>query len=78
VKQHDPVTEPITFELSEEDLQSISGGGVDAAALAVNPAGGFAIRNHALNLNGGFAIRNHALNLNGGFAIRNHALNLAK
>lgn len=75
MKQHDPVTEPITFDLSEEDLQSISGG-VDATALAVNPAGGFAIRNHALNLNGGFAIRNHALNLAGGFAIRNHALNL--
>jgi bacteriocin-like protein len=78
VKQNNPVTDPISFELSEDDLQSISGGNVAPAALTVNPAGGFAIRNHALNLNGGFAIRNHALNLNGGFAIRNHALNLAR
>ncbi len=78
MKQPDPVTDPISFDLSEEDLQSISGGNMDPAVLAVNPVGGFAIRNHALNLNGGFAIRNHALNLNGGFAIRNHALNLAR
>lgn len=62
MKQQDPVTEPITFDLSEEDLQSISGG-VDVTTLAVNPVGGFAIRNHAVNLNGGFAIRNAALNL---------------
>ena len=62
MKQIDPVTEPITFELSEEDLQSISGG-VDVTAIAVNPVGGFAIRNHAVNLTGGFAIRNHAVNL---------------
>ena len=50
MKQNDPVTDSISFELSEEDLQSISGGNVAPAALAVNTAGGFAIRNHALNL----------------------------
>jgi hypothetical protein len=65
MKQHDPATSPIGFELNEEDLESINGGAVVLAqtALAVNTAGGFAIRNHALNLNGGFAIRNHMLNL---------------
>ncbi len=78
MKQLDPVVDPISFDLSEEDLQSISGGNVAPTALVVNRAGGFAIRNHAVNLNGGFAIRNHAVNLNGGFAIRNHALDLAK
>ncbi len=79
MKQNDNATAPIGFDLSEEDLRSISGG-TDVAkdALAVNATGGFAIRNHALNLKGGFAIRNHALNLDGGFAIRNHTLNLAK
>ena len=64
VKNTDPVTSPISFELSEEDLQSISGGVVlQQAALNMNVVGGFAIRNHALDLAGGFAIRNHALNL---------------
>jgi hypothetical protein len=63
VKQHDPVTDPISFDLSEEDLQSISGGYVAPTTLAVKTTGGFAIRNHTLNLNGGFAIRNHTLNL---------------
>lgn len=63
MKQQNPATEPIGFELSDEDLKSINGGNVERTALAVNPAGGFAIRNHAINLNGGFAIRNHVVNL---------------
>jgi hypothetical protein len=75
MKENDPVTSPIGFELSEEDLESISGG-VEVGSLAVNRAGGFAIRNAQLNL-GGFAIRNAQLNL-GGFAIRNAQLNLMR
>ena len=60
MKENDPASSPIGFDLSEEDLESISGGVV--GALAVNPVGGFAIRNAQLNL-GGFAIRNAQLNL---------------
>lgn len=63
MKQQNPEVEPIGFELSEEDLESINGGNVEQTALAVKTVGGFAIRNHVVNLNGGFAIRNHVVNL---------------
>jgi hypothetical protein len=66
----------ISFDLTDEDLNSIKIEDVDGAVLSTIKGGGFAIRNHALNVDGGFAIRNHALNLDGGFAIRNHTLNV--
>ncbi len=57
-------TSEILFDLSDEDLESISGGQKVLLAddLDLNE-GGFAIKNHTLNLEGGFAIKNHTLNL---------------
>lgn len=54
---------PIRFELTDEELKSISGGAVISPNFLNKQTSGFAIRNHAVKLSSGFAIRNHAVNV---------------